>query len=76
MKICLATVGAMLIFSTGCAPTLLHSTPRTVLIGNSDNFNTVETQKLADEECKKHNRYAIHRPDNIRDGKATYECIE
>ncbi|MBT5985253.1 MAG: hypothetical protein HOG74_01445 [Nitrospina sp.] len=76
MKRRLATLATMLIFSAGCAPVLLHSTPRTVLIGNADAFNTVETQKLADEQCQKHNRYAIHRPDNTRDGKVAYECIE
>jgi len=31
---------------------------------------------LAEEECMKYGRHAVHVPDNIRDGNASYECVE
>jgi len=65
-----------LLIMSGCTPYLLTSNPRQVTIGNMHTSNAVESQALADKECKKHGRYAIHRPDNIRDGNATYECVE
>ena len=45
-------------------------------MGRARHLNVREAQVMADKECKKHGRYAIHRPDNIRDGNATYECVE
>ena len=66
-----------LLIMSGCAPYLITSNPRQVTIGNMHpSTNAVESQAHADKECKKHGRYAIHRPDNRRDGNATYECVE
>ena len=65
-----------LFFLTGCVtPKVLNSNPRQVTIGNANGFND-RGQKLADEHCARHGRYAIHRPDQIRDGNATFECIK
>jgi len=64
-------------FLTGCiTPRVMSSNPRSVVIeGANSSFND-GGQKLADEQCSRHGRYAIHRPDNIRDGRATFECIK
>ena len=75
MKVILIGILTVLLLSA-CAPVMVTSNPRVVVIENSSSFNTAETQQMADDECSKHGRYAIHRPDNLRDGKATYECIE
>jgi hypothetical protein len=50
------------------------STPRTVMISNVGQYNSVEALKLAEAECMKYNRHAVEVPDNIRDGNASYEC--
>jgi hypothetical protein len=34
-----------------------------------------KAQGLADKECAKRERFAIYRPDNIIDSRATYECV-
>jgi hypothetical protein len=61
---------------SSCAPSIISSSARVVVINNSQSMNAVETQAMADAHCQKYNRHAIHRPDNIRDGLATYECID
>tara|TARA_R110000824_G_scaffold214402_3_gene400670 strand:+ start:2168 stop:2395 length:228 start_codon:yes stop_codon:yes gene_type:complete len=75
MKIILIGILTVLLLSA-CAPVLLTSNPRSVTIENAGKWNTAETQQMADDECAKQGRYAIHRPDNMRDGQATYECVE
>ena len=63
-------------FLTGCAePRLLSSNPRSLVIENANSNNNMG-QSIADKHCSRHGRYAIHRPDNIRDGRATFECVE
>jgi hypothetical protein len=69
-------LGALLLIASGCASTVVTSTPRTVLFKNSYGHNAAQRQALADAECLKHGRWAIHRPDNTPDGYTTYECIE
>ena len=64
------------LFLTGCVPvpTLVNSSPRSVVVKNLNHPS--EGQSIANQECARYGRYAIHRPDNIRDGHATYECVE
>jgi len=61
---------------TGCMRTaeVFSSSPRSVVIKNSSPGDASQT--LADQECRRNDRYAIHRPDNQRDGFATYECVK
>lgn len=66
----------IVLLTTGCSSKLVTSTPRTVVIENASAYNTKETQHLADFECAKHGRYAIHIPDSQRDGIVTYGCVE
>ena len=63
------------IFS-GCTPIVVTSNPRSVVIKNASAMNSAKAQAMADAECQKHRKYAIYRPDNVRDGQATYECIK
>ena len=72
MKHLLIILSILLIIS-GCAPYIISSNPRQVTIGYAGG---ADAQEMADKECKKHGRYAIHRPDNLRDGNATYECVK
>ena len=73
----LTVVAVLAFFLAGCAaPQVITSSPRVVTIENSRSNNAQESQNLADAHCRKSGRYAIHRPDNIRDGVATYECVE
>jgi hypothetical protein len=62
-------------FLTGCTAQQMSSNPRSIVIENATSFNNMG-QNIADEHCSRHGRYAIHRPDNIRDGRATFECIK
>jgi len=55
---------------------VVTSNPRLVVIENTSAMNAAKAQAMADAECQKHGRYAIHRLDNVRDGQATYECIK
>ena len=71
-KIIIVSVFVLL---AGCAtPTVKYSSPRSVMLGHVSHYNTIEALKLAEDECMKHNRHAVHVPDNIRDGQASYEC--
>jgi hypothetical protein len=67
-------VAMLMILLTGCAPILKVSTPRTVMLGNVDQFNSARALQMAEAECMKHNRHAVEIPDNIRDGNSSYEC--
>lgn len=68
-------LSAIALSLTSCAaPIARVSTPRSVIIGNSNAGNSVESLQLAERECQKYGRHAVHIPDNIRDGNATYEC--
>jgi len=60
------------IFLVGCAPVVVNSTPKTVVIKNASPGNA--SQQLADAECQKYDRWAVHIPDNQRDGYMTFEC--
>jgi hypothetical protein len=59
----------------GCAPMLVTSNLKSVVIENASAMNAAKAQAMADVECQKHGKHAIHRPDNVRDGQATYECV-
>lgn len=61
---------------TGCSSKLVSSTPRTVVLKGASGYNTAQTQALADVECNKHGRWAVHIPDSQRDGIVTYECVK
>ena len=71
--IAIAIVGA---FSGGCTPMVVTSDSGSVVIDNASAFNASKAQTMADTECKKHGKYAIHRPDDVRDGQALFECID
>ncbi len=83
----LLIVGISLVVLTGCAsptvinptvinPTVINTYPRSVILTGAHSNNVVEAQNLAESECQKHGRHAIHRPDSQRDGVATYECLD
>jgi hypothetical protein len=55
---------------------VVTSNSGSVVIDNASAFNASKAQTMADAECQKHGKYAIHRPDNVRDGQALYECID
>ena len=82
MKHPLIILISILLIMSGCTPYVISSNPRQVTIGNmssdmiSIRSNAAESQAMADKECQKYERYAIHRPDTLRDGEATYECVE
>ncbi len=72
-------LGALLVIGTilsGCALKIISFTPRSVIIQNQNSMNAAESQAMAQIECQKYGRHAIHRPDNIRDGNVTSECVE
>ena len=61
----------------GCTPRIRYSTARVVTIDNIMVDTVHQAQAMADQECAKSGRYAIHRPDTQPyDGMRTYECIE
>ena len=66
----------LLLLLTGCASGVVTSTPRTVVLNGASSYNLAKTQALADAECQKHGRWAVHIPDSQRDGIVTYECVE
>ena len=73
----LTVVAVLAFFLAGCAaPQVITSSPRVVTLKNMRSDNAQESQNLADAQCRKSGRYAIHRPDNIRDSIATYACVE
>jgi hypothetical protein len=63
-----------IMFLAGCVPTLVNQSPRSVVVKGLSHPS--EGQAIADQNCNKYGRHAIHRPDNIRDGYATYECVK
>ena len=63
-------------FFGGCTPMVVTSNSGLVVIDNASAFNASKAQTMADAECQKHGKYAIHRPDNVRDGQALFECID
>ena len=60
----------------GCSPGIVANNPRSIVINNQDIFNLEEVHRLANAHCQRYGRYAIHRSDNVRDGKMTFECVE
>ena len=79
VEISKALIIAILINGTifgGCTPMVLISNQGSVVIDNASAFNAAKAQAMADAMCQRHRRYAIHRPDNVRDGQAKYECID
>lgn len=73
MKRLLGIVATALL-TAGCAPVMQMATPRTVVISNVDNFNVTQAHRMAEAECLKNGRHAVEIPDNIRDGRQSYEC--
>ena len=55
-------------------PVVKMATPLTVMIESVDKYNAMEALELAESECQKHGRHAIHVPDSQRDYVASYEC--
>ena len=66
----------VLLFLTGCSPAFVVSTPRSITMSNVASWNLGNAQMMAEAECLKYDRHAVHRPDDQRDGMATYECVE
>lgn len=66
---------AMLLVA-GCATKVVSASARTVVVSGPDGA-TAEAQRLADGECKKHNRFArlIARPNPYSD-QFVYDCVE
>lgn len=60
----------------GCTPMIVTSDPGSVVIDNASAFNAGRAQKMAELVCRRHGKKAIYRPDTVRDGQATYECIK
>lgn len=60
----------------GCASSVVSSNPRNVVV-ESQSLNAAEAQRLADAECKKHNRYAkMTIKGDYWDRNYTFECVE
>ena len=57
---------------------VINSTPRSVMIEGVDGGGSSlgQAQSLAEQECQKHSRHSVFKPDNQRDGIAHYECKE
>ena len=61
----------------GCAtPSIVSSNPASITIKGSFSYNTAASDALANTECQKYGKYALIRPDNIRDSYVTYECVK
>lgn len=61
---------------TGCTPTIIASTPRSVTLDhvNKNSFN--EATQKAQEHCAQNGRDAEYVPDNVEDGNATWKCVD
>ncbi|HHM8127003.1 TPA: hypothetical protein ACRMWJ_005763 [Pseudomonas aeruginosa] len=60
----------------GCSTSVVSSNPRNVVV-ESQSLNAAEAQKLADAECRKHNRYAkMTIKGDYWDRNYTFECAE
>lgn len=59
----------------GCAAKVISSSPRTVVVTARDSM-VAESQALADEECKKHGRFArlMERPHRFSD-QFVFDCV-
>jgi len=72
----LLTAIAVAIFLSGCAAQVVSSSARTVVVrGPSKAY--AESQKLADSECKKHDRFArlVDRP-SPTNNSFIFDCVQ
>jgi hypothetical protein len=70
--ITLAVVGLSI---TGCVtPKVVRSNSSTVVIDGVVTYNSAESLRLAESECQKYGRHAVHVPDGQPDYKVTYDC--
>lgn len=69
---------AVLTMFAGCMVPMkvINSSPRSITIQGVGHGNKPIAQNLAERECQKNGRHAIHRLDNVRDAIATFECVE
>jgi hypothetical protein len=60
----------------GCVttPVVEVSTPGSVMVKNISWNQLADALRLAESECQKYGKHAVHVPDNHRDGVASYEC--
>lgn len=60
----------------GCSTSVISSSPRNVVV-ESQSLNAAEAQRLADVECKKHNRYAkMTIKGDYWERNYSFECVE
>jgi uncharacterized protein YcfL len=62
----------------GCSssPSLEVSTPKSVVLGNTQSNQTVKNLKMAEAECQKYDRHAVAIGTNNKDKTASFECKE
>jgi hypothetical protein len=71
---CLVIVGCLILL--GCETTVISANPRQVIVKSSE-LDAKESQRLAEAECGKHQRYARMslKATNI-DPNYTFDCVE
>lgn len=62
------------LLATGCAPVLVSSTPRSVIVGRVGARDLGTAGNMAEAECQKSGMHAVYIPDSVADGLVTYEC--
>ena len=69
----------VLLALAGCAAHVVSSNPRSVVVDPGDSFgssNSAEAQRLADAECKKHDRFAALKGRLTSDAKEyVFDCV-
>lgn len=73
---CYSAIFVVSIIFAGCTPLIVSSNSEIVVMDNASIFNAEKAQAIANVVCLSHGKKAIHRPDSLRDGKATFECIK
>ena len=63
------------LFLAGCAPTVTGSTPRSVTVGNVTNFTIGKAQVIAEQECLRYGKHAIH-IGTVGNHSIAYGCVE
>lgn len=63
---------------SGCAATVVSSTPRSIVIAAGTGNDSAEAQKLAQQECQKYGRHArmTSRPMPYGSNEFTFDCVE
>ena len=61
---------------SGCAAKVVSSGPRSVVISASDD-KVADAQKLAEQECRKHNRFAqLRREPTKSSDRFIFDCVQ